>query len=174
MCSSDLVFVLFFLSSRKRNPNQVAAPSENPMASQLTLLPTPPCFWNSKVGLAELPSMWGKTPRLYSSWDIAGSVCCLYGEDQCLSLSTDVEWRARELSCGVGLIHFWIVPAQTVHFCCQRVFNGLFLVSSVGSFTANWRSAVSCSPLSSLCWGEASSHLQPSLLFQQLLPWTLG
>lgn len=126
MCSSDIVFVLFFLSPRKRNPNRVAAQPENPMASQLTPLPTLPSFWSFKVGLAELSSMWGKTPRLYSSWDIAGSMCCLYGEEQCLPLSTVVEWRAMEMSCGVGLIHFWIVPVQIVHFCCQRVLMGCF------------------------------------------------
>lgn len=31
-----------------------------------------------------------------------------------------------EMSCGVWLIHFWIVPVQTVHFCCQRVLMSCF------------------------------------------------
>lgn len=150
MCFSDIVFVLFFLSSRKRNPNRVAAQPESPMASQLTPLPTPPSFWSSKVGLAELPSTWGKIPRLYSSWDIAGSMCCLYGEDQCSPQSTGTEWRHMELSCVIGLIHFWIAPVQTLHFCCQRVLMGCFWLSSVGSFTANWRSGGSCYPHSRL------------------------
>lgn len=52
------------------------------MASQLTPLPTPPSFWSSKVSLAELSSLWGKAPGVYSSWDVGGSVCCWYGEGQ--------------------------------------------------------------------------------------------